>query len=125
MIITGTRIHHVNKFHSAVVADASLIAGTYLDYKLGSVREEFSQSLRELQNGIQKVIIENTSCFESGWDGQMTEIEGIINKLNGQHGKKQLTKNFVKRVAPKAEKTRKNLEKYIEVMKQALRPNSR
>src|ERR1041384_1287998 len=82
LIITGTRIHHVNKFRSAVVADASSIAGTYLDYKLDSVREEFSQALRELQNGIEKIILGNTSHFESGWDAQMVEIENIINKLN-------------------------------------------
>jgi len=115
----------ITYFGGSVVADASLIAGTYLDYKLDSVSEEFSQVLRELQNGIEKVIIGNTSHFESGWEGQMIEIENIIEKLNDQHGNRRLTKLFVKRMAPKAEKTRKNLEKYIEVMQQVLRPNSR
>ena len=84
MIITGVRIHHVIKFHSTVVADVSSITGTYLDYKLDSVREEFSQVLRELHNGIKNIIIGNTSHFESGWDGQMVEIENIIEKLNHQ-----------------------------------------
>jgi hypothetical protein len=119
LIITGIRIHHVNKFYSSVVAGTSLIVGTYLDYKLDSVREELSQVLQEIQNGIEKIIMENISHFEFGWEGEKVEIENIIGKLNCQHG----TNLFVnKNMAPKAEQTRKNLEKYIEVMQQALRP---
>ncbi|CAG8528194.1 2420_t:CDS:2 [Funneliformis caledonium] len=106
------------------VADASSITGTYLDYKLESVREVLSQVLRELQNDIENIILGNTFYFENGWEGQMIEIEDFINKLNSQYGKERLTKLFVKRMAPKAEKTCKDLEKYIEVMQQTLRPNS-
>lgn len=124
MIITGIRIHHVYKFYSAVFADASSIASTYLDYKLDKVRDEFSQVLRELQNGIERIILGNTSHFENGWEGQMVEIENIIDKLNNQHKNERLTKPIVKRMAPKAEKIRENLEEYIEVMQQALKTNS-
>lgn len=109
----------------SVVANVSLISGIYLDYKLDSVREEFSKVLQELQNGINKIILENTSHFEYNWERQMVEIESTITKLNNQHGNKQLLKIFVKRMAPVAEETLKNLEKYIEVMQQALRPNPR
>ncbi|CAG8732408.1 15773_t:CDS:2, partial [Funneliformis mosseae] len=110
---------------SSAVADALSITDTYLDYKLESVREVLSQVLRELQNGIENIILGNTSHFENGWEGQMIEIEYFINKLISQYGKERLTKPFVKRMAPKAEKTRKDLKKYIEVMQQTLRPNSR
>ncbi|CAB5374434.1 unnamed protein product [Rhizophagus irregularis] len=62
------------------VARWSAAASSNLNYKLQGVREEFSQYLRVMHNGLDNIINIISHC-EFYWERQIVEIEDIIIKL--------------------------------------------
>ncbi|CAB5139525.1 unnamed protein product [Rhizophagus irregularis] len=71
------------------VARWSAAASSNLNYKLQGVREEFSQYLRVMHNGLDNIINIISHC-EFYWERQIVEIEDIIIKL--ERGEQRMNK---------------------------------
>ncbi|CAB4425593.1 unnamed protein product [Rhizophagus irregularis] len=101
---------------STTVAEASSII-IILNYQLVSVREEFSQYLRVMHNGLDNIINIISHC-EFHWERQIAEIEGIIKQLG--RGEQRMNKLISRDILAKAKKTRANSEGYNFNMRQAI-----
>ncbi|CAG8494558.1 uncharacterized protein OCT59_017315 [Rhizophagus irregularis] len=99
------------------VARWSAAASSNLNYKLQGVREEFSQYLRVMHNGLDNIINIISHC-EFYWERQIVEIEDIIIKL--ERGEQRMNKLISRNVLAKAKKTRANSEGYSFNMRQAI-----
>ncbi|POG59577.1 hypothetical protein GLOIN_2v1487712 [Rhizophagus irregularis DAOM 181602=DAOM 197198] len=97
-------------------AEASSITSTRLRKKL-SVKEEFSQYLRVIHNGLDNIINIVSHC-EFYWERQIVEIEDIINKLG--RGEQRMTKVISRTILEKSKKTRANSEGYSFNVRQAI-----
>ncbi|CAB4374575.1 unnamed protein product [Rhizophagus irregularis] len=102
---------------STAVAKTSSVLSIILNYQLESVREEFSQYLGVMHNGLNNIIIIISHC-EFYWEKQIGVIEDIIEKLG--RGEQRMTKFISWNILSKAKKTRANSEGYSFNVRQAI-----
>ncbi|RGB38211.1 hypothetical protein C1646_755939 [Rhizophagus diaphanus] len=116
------------------VVETSSNKSIILNYQLESVREEFSQYIRVMCNGL-KAITNIISYCESHWEKQIDKTEDIIQKLESgekkiektediiqklESGEKQMNKIIAKSILTKAKKTLESSEGYSLSIRQVL-----
>jgi hypothetical protein len=98
-------------------AKKSATTSIILNWLLSPVREQCSQYLKDMHNGLDKTNVIISYC-ESHWEKQIIEIENIIKKL--ECNELRTAKLTVKSILTKAKKNLEKSESYSVTVRQAL-----
>ncbi|CAB4374582.1 unnamed protein product [Rhizophagus irregularis] len=109
---------------STAVAGSSFVVSGILNYQLEGAREQFSQYLREMQDGLSNINDIISAC-EFHWEKQIIEIEAIIKRLEcNEKQNERIVKPIAMNISAKAKKILASSESYSANMRQALNRDS-